>query len=269
MADHHHFVSQNLKHSFSLSDTDPNMELLNHFPNPYPYSTSVLMGMGYYPNDNSILLHQLSECPGNLENYPGLLIIPDDEIAAVTCFAEQMILDGGRDHKDTKMRATNISAPDSISAHSSPYGSHNGIRKTNRVGRGKKVKKANENEEEKPREVVHVRAKRGQATDSHSLAERGRRRKINEKLGCLQDIVPGCYKTMGMAVMLDEIINYVQSLQSQVELKFLSTRLTASSTVYDFNPNTDDMGTMQRAKTFEAMNGESIAAIQGFGYCPR
>ncbi|KAJ0683355.1 putative basic helix-loop-helix leucine zipper transcription factor [Helianthus annuus] len=26
---------------------------------------------------------------------------------------------------------------------------------------------------EKPREVVHVRAKRGEATDSHSLAERG------------------------------------------------------------------------------------------------
>ncbi|KAL6516331.1 hypothetical protein OROGR_019636 [Orobanche gracilis] len=271
---HHHFVSQNLKHSFSLSDTDPNMELLNHFTGPiYPYSTttSVLMGMGYYPNDNTILLHQLSECPGNLENYPAgrLLIIPDDEITAVTCIAEPVILDGGSDHKDRKTRATtNISAPESISPHSSPYGSRNGIRKTNRVGRGKKVKRANENEDENPREVVHVRAKRGQATDSHSLAERGRRRKINEKLGCLQDIVPGCYKTMGMAVMLDEIINYVQSLQSQVE--FLSTRLTAASTVYDFNSNTDAMWTMQRAKAFEAMNGESIAPIdQGFGYWPR
>lgn len=29
-----------------------------------------------------------------------------------------------------------------------------------------------EKEQEKPGEVVHVRAKRGQATDSHSLAER-------------------------------------------------------------------------------------------------
>lgn len=31
-------------------------------------------------------------------------------------------------------------------------------------------------EEQKPGEVVHVRARRGQATDSHSLAERVSRR---------------------------------------------------------------------------------------------
>ncbi|KAK1320292.1 Transcription factor bHLH75 [Acorus calamus] len=71
---------------------------------------------------------------------------------------------------------------------------------------------------DKPNEVVHVRARRGQATDSHSLAERVRREKINERMRCLQALVPGCYKTMGMAVVLDEIINYVQSLQNQVEV---------------------------------------------------
>lgn len=38
-------------------------------------------------------------------------------------------------------------------------------------GRRKRVK-GNEKEEEKSKEVVHVRARRGQATDSHSLAER-------------------------------------------------------------------------------------------------
>ncbi|MCI20375.1 transcription factor BEE 3-like, partial [Trifolium medium] len=48
---------------------------------------------------------------------------------------------------------------------------------------------------------------------------------------------------MGMAVMLDEIINYVQSLQHQVE--FLSLKLTAASTYYDFNSETDDLETMQ------------------------
>ncbi|XP_020582722.1 transcription factor bHLH75-like [Phalaenopsis equestris] len=47
---------------------------------------------------------------------------------------------------------------------------------------------------EKQKEVVHVRARRGQATDSHSLAERVRRERINEKMRCLQDLVPGCYK---------------------------------------------------------------------------
>lgn len=33
-------------------------------------------------------------------------------------------------------------------------------------------KRSNEKEQDKQEEVIHVRAKRGQATDSHSLAER-------------------------------------------------------------------------------------------------
>ncbi|WRX07523.1 Myc-type [Theobroma cacao] len=71
-------------------------------------------------------------------------------------------------------------------------------------------------EVQKP-DYIHVRARRGQATDSHSLAERARREKISKKMKCLQDLVPGCNKITGKAGMLDEIINYVQSLQRQVE----------------------------------------------------
>ncbi|KHN01144.1 Transcription factor bHLH79 [Glycine soja] len=41
----------------------------------------------------------------------------------------------------------------------------------------------------------------------------------------LQDIVPGCNKVIGKALVLDEIINYIQSLQRQVE--FLSMKLEA------------------------------------------
>ncbi|KAK9090655.1 hypothetical protein Sjap_000124 [Stephania japonica] len=67
-------------------------------------------------------------------------------------------------------------------------------------------------------EYIHVRARRGQATNSHSLAERVRREKFSERMKFLQDLVPGCSKVTGKAVMLDEIINYVQSLQRQVEL---------------------------------------------------
>lgn len=40
------------------------------------------------------------------------------------------------------------------------------------VGKRKRKRSGEDEEEEKTREVVHVRAKRGQATDSHSLAER-------------------------------------------------------------------------------------------------
>ncbi|RWR82228.1 transcription factor bHLH75-like protein [Cinnamomum micranthum f. kanehirae] len=86
---------------------------------------------------------------------------------------------------------------------------------------------------EKPTEVVHVRARRGHATDRHSIAERARREKINERMRKLQDLVPGCYKMMGMTATLDEIISYVQSLQNQIE--FLSMKLSAADSFYNFS----------------------------------
>ncbi|KAI5416871.1 hypothetical protein KIW84_041753 [Lathyrus oleraceus] len=51
----------------------------------------------------------------------------------------------------------------------------------------------------KPKQdYIHVRARRGQATDSHSLAERARREKISERMKILQDLVPGCNKVVKM-----------------------------------------------------------------------
>ncbi|KAJ8544794.1 hypothetical protein K7X08_017377 [Anisodus acutangulus] len=87
-------------------------------------------------------------------------------------------------------------------------------------------------EVQKP-DYIHVRARRGQATDSHSLAERARREKISKKMQYLQDLVPGCNKVTGKAGMLDEIINYVQSLQKQVE--FLSMELATLNPRLDLN----------------------------------
>ncbi|XAR48780.1 hypothetical protein NMG60_11031713 [Bertholletia excelsa] len=86
---------------------------------------------------------------------------------------------------------------------------------------------------EPPKDYIHVRARRGQATDAHSLAERVRREKISQRMKFLQDLVPGCNKVTGKAVMLDEIINYVQSLQRQVE--FLSLKLATVNPKMDFN----------------------------------
>ncbi|XP_058724014.1 transcription factor bHLH48-like [Vicia villosa] len=65
------------------------------------------------------------------------------------------------------------------------------------------------NGEELP--YVHVRVRRGQATDSHSLAER----------------------ISGTALVLDKIINHVQSLQHEVEI--LSMKLAAVNPIIDFN----------------------------------
>ncbi|XP_060185717.1 transcription factor bHLH75-like isoform X2 [Lycium barbarum] len=111
---------------------------------------------------------------------------------------------------------------------------------------GRKRKRNNQKEAEKPREVVHVRAKRGQATDSHSLAER----------------------TMGMAVMLDVIINYVRSLQNQID--FLSMKLSAASLFYDFNSSEmDDMESMQGTNGYAARGMGKINDGEGYGGIPQ
>ncbi|KAL8478470.1 hypothetical protein ACS0TY_030385 [Phlomoides rotata] len=93
---------------------------------------------------------------------------------------------------------------------------------------------------EAPAGYIHVRARRGQATDSHSLAERVRRERISERMKLLQALVPGCDKVTGKALMLDEIINYVQSLQNQVE--FLSMKLASvNPMLYDFGMDLESL----------------------------
>ncbi|CAK9174796.1 unnamed protein product [Ilex paraguariensis] len=126
--------------------------------------------------------------------------------------------------------------------------------------RGKQTSKQakdNSNSGEAPKEnYIHVRAKRGQATNSHSLAERVRRERISERMRLLQELVPGCNKITGKAVMLDEIINYVQSLQQQVE--FLSMKLAT------VNPELND--DIERILTKDILHSRgSNAAIFGFG----
>ncbi|KAJ7523174.1 hypothetical protein O6H91_18G040400 [Diphasiastrum complanatum] len=66
-----------------------------------------------------------------------------------------------------------------------------------------------------------VRARRGQATDPHSIAERLRRERIAERMRSLQELVPNSNKT-DKASMLDEIIEYVKFLQLQVKVLSIS-----------------------------------------------
>ncbi|XP_051120380.1 transcription factor UNE12-like isoform X2 [Andrographis paniculata] len=66
-----------------------------------------------------------------------------------------------------------------------------------------------------------VRARRGQATDPHSIAERLRREKISERIRALQELVPSVNKT-DRATMLDEIVDYVKFLRLQVKVLSMS-----------------------------------------------
>ncbi|CAH2054654.1 unnamed protein product [Thlaspi arvense] len=127
----------------------------------------------------------------------------------------------------------------------------------------KRSRKSEEDEEKTKsldpyKDFIHVRARRGQATDSHSLAERVRREKISERMKLLQDLVPGCNKVTGKALMLDEIINYVQSLQQQVE--FLSMKLSSVNTRLDFNMEA------LVSKNYSAFSEDDLRSIIHMGF---
>ncbi|RVW84554.1 Transcription factor BEE 1 [Vitis vinifera] len=66
----------------------------------------------------------------------------------------------------------------------------------------------------------------------------------------------------GMAVMLDEIINYVHSLQNQVE--FLSRELAAASSLHNFNSETEAIKNAQGTNTHEGQEMEKIVR-KGYG----
>lgn len=100
----------------------------------------------------------------------------------------------------------------------------------------KYTNKDNTKPPEPAKDYIHVRARRGQPANSHRLAEsvllpsemlmfvfgyQVRREKISEMLTLLQDLVRGSSRITGKAVSLDKIINYVQSLERQVELLYM------------------------------------------------
>ncbi|WVZ91200.1 hypothetical protein U9M48_037403, partial [Paspalum notatum var. saurae] len=63
-------------------------------------------------------------------------------------------------------------------------------------------------------------AKRRRAAEVHNLSERRRRDRINEKMKALQELIPHCNKT-DKASMLDEAIEYLKSLQLQLQMMWM------------------------------------------------
>ncbi|KAJ6723234.1 TRANSCRIPTION FACTOR PIF3-LIKE [Salix koriyanagi] len=66
-------------------------------------------------------------------------------------------------------------------------------------------------------------SKRKRAAKIHILSERRRRDKINKKMRALQDLIPNSNK-VDKASMLDEAIDYLKSLQLQVQIMSMATR---------------------------------------------
>ncbi|PKA48271.1 Transcription factor bHLH69 [Apostasia shenzhenica] len=127
-----------------------------------------------------------------------------------------------------------------------------------------------------------VRARRGQATDPHSIAERLRRERIAERMKALQELVPNANKT-DKASMLDEIIDYVKFLQLQVKVLSMS-RLggaaavaplvadmseAAAGTEMRVSPANESMkaAEQQVARLMEEDMGSAMQYLQGKGLC--
>ncbi|KAG2314886.1 hypothetical protein Bca52824_018008 [Brassica carinata] len=112
------------------------------------------------------------------------------------------------------------------SKHDEAGSSKNSIQKCD----GKCINKDDAKPPDPPKDYIHARARRGQPIDSHSLAER-----TSEITTLLQDLASGCKWITGKAVMLDAIINYVQSMQRQVEL--LTMKMATINPRMEFNRN--------------------------------
>ncbi|EOA27399.1 hypothetical protein CARUB_v10023532mg [Capsella rubella] len=142
-----------------------------------------------------------------------------------------------------------------------------------------------------PQSRTKVRARRGQATDPHSIAERLRRERIAERMKALQELVPNGNKT-DKASMLDEIIDYVKFLQLQVKVLSMSRLGGAASVSSQIseaggshgnassamaggnqtagNSSNDSSITMtehQVAKLMEEDMGSAMQYLQGKGLC--
>ncbi|KAJ4874070.1 Transcription factor bHLH69 [Raphanus sativus] len=131
-----------------------------------------------------------------------------------------------------------------------------------------------------PQTKPKVRARRGQATDPHSIAERLRRERIAERMKSLQELVPNGNKT-DKASMLDEIIDYVKFLQLQVKVLSMSRLGGAASVSSQIsedaggsqentsgeNQTAAKMTEHQVAKLMEEDMGSAMQYLQGKGLC--
>ncbi|XP_022741656.1 transcription factor PIF4 isoform X2 [Durio zibethinus] len=65
-------------------------------------------------------------------------------------------------------------------------------------------------------------SRRSRAAEVHNLSERRRRDRINEKMRALQELIPHCNKS-DKASMLDEAIEYLKSLQLQLQVMWMGS----------------------------------------------
>ncbi|XP_073134708.1 transcription factor PHYTOCHROME INTERACTING FACTOR-LIKE 13-like [Henckelia pumila] len=67
-------------------------------------------------------------------------------------------------------------------------------------------------------------ARRSRVAEVHNLSERRRRDRINEKMRALQELITHSHKS-DKASMLDEVIEYMKYLQSQIQFMWMGSQM--------------------------------------------
>ncbi|CAL9099004.1 unnamed protein product, partial [Musa acuminata var. zebrina] len=80
--------------------------------------------------------------------------------------------------------------------------------------------------DEKKQATRPTSKRRSRAAEVHNLSERRRRDRINEKMKALQELIPHCNKT-DKASMLDEAIEYLKTLQLQVQMMWMGSGMAS------------------------------------------
>lgn len=165
---------QRFEFSIPCSDTDSDLEMISQFMGP----NASMMGNFSNPNfavDNFLRYQQPEYQAVFAQNLPGTL--------QSNCLNKLPILHTITSTRhafceSNKRKATELptsSSESSPSTASRELKDNNNSARKNSLAKGKK--RDYDKERDKQVGVIHVRAKRGQATDNHSLAERVRRQK--------------------------------------------------------------------------------------------
>ncbi|KAM7272369.1 hypothetical protein ACFE04_027032 [Oxalis oulophora] len=110
-------------------------------------------------------------------------------------------------------------------------------------------------------------SKRSRAAEVHNLSERRRRDRINEKMHALQELIPNCSK-VDKASMLDEAIEYLKTLQLQVQIMSMGAGVYMPHMMLQPGMHYSSMGVgmgmgMSMGYGMPDMNGRSVPLMHG------
>uniref|UniRef100_A0A0E0LH33 BHLH domain-containing protein n=1 Tax=Oryza punctata TaxID=4537 RepID=A0A0E0LH33_ORYPU len=153
----------------------------------------------------------LSICGSNAVPAPALPADDDD-----------VDIDAGAPREEEEEEGTGAARAGASSSGGSGSGSGSGSYRLFKRGKDELVDSLSEVADETRPSKRPAAKRRTRAAEVHNLSERRRRDRINEKMRALQELVPHCNKT-DKASILDEAIEYLKSLQMQVQIMWMTT----------------------------------------------